>query len=124
MNEIAIVIPTMGRARLLFPLVWNIAKTTPAGIFQIYFVVNMDDSDDVSTRCIGMDGPVQMVLTEKHGYPKAVNVGVRASDEPLIAIVNDDVKFHDGWWDGLRKALLPCVSVIATNDLVAAHGEW
>jgi hypothetical protein len=106
----------MGRPRLLFPLAWNIAKTTPAGIFRIYFVVNMDDSV-TQQAVIGIEGPVQMVLTHKKGYPAAVNAGVRASDERLIAIVNDDVKFHDGWWDGLRKVLRPIVSVVATNDL-------
>ena len=116
MKEIAIVIPTMGRPRLLFPLVWNIAKTTPSGIFQIYFVVNADDTLTQHT-VIGFAGPIQMVLTAKKGYPAAVNAGVRASEEPLIAIINDDVRFHNGWWDGLRQALTPDVSVIASNDL-------
>ena len=120
-SEVAIVIPTMGRTRLLFPLAWNIAKTTPAGIFQIYFVINTDDAL-TQHAVLGIAGPVHMVLTEQHGYPAAVNAGVRHSAERLIAIVNDDVKFHDGWWDGLRKVLTPLVSVVATNDL-SPHTE-
>jgi GT2 family glycosyltransferase len=114
--DIAIVIPTKGRPQLLFPLVWNIAKTTPAGAFQIYFVVN---KEDVATRHTirGFTGPVHLVLTEEHGYPKAANVGFNATNERLVAIVNDDVKFHDGWWDELRKVLTPDVQVIAPNDL-------
>ena len=120
-SEIAIVIPTMGRPRLLFPLAWNIAKTTPAGVFQIYFVVNHDDALTQHT-VLAMAGPVHMVLSEEPGYPTAVNAGVRASYERLIAIVNDDVKFHAGWWDGLRKVLTADVSVIATNDL-SPHTE-
>jgi hypothetical protein len=106
----------MGRPRLLFPLVWNIARTTPAGIFRIYFVVNADDTV-TQHAVIGIEGALHMVLTQKKGYPAAVNAGVRASHERLIAIVNDDVKFHDGWWDGLRKVLRPNISVVATNDL-------
>ena len=116
MSDIAIVIPTMGRARLLFPLVLNIARTTPAANYQIYFVINLEDTITQHT-VLGMNGRVRMVLTEKRGYPPAVNVGVRASEEPLIAIVNDDVRFHDGWWEALLKVDSPSVSVIATNDL-------
>jgi glycosyltransferase involved in cell wall biosynthesis len=116
MKEIAIVIPTKGRSRKLFPLLWNIVQTTPVGVFEVYFVVNRDDAMSQHTVA-GMAGPVHMVLTEEHGYPKAVNVGIRASNERLIAIVNDDVKFHNGWWDGLRKALTADVMVVATNDL-------
>ena len=116
MKEIAIVIPTMGRAKLLFPLAWNIAKTTPAGVFQIYFVANVEDSL-TQQAILQIEGPVQMVLTHKRGYPPAVNVGVKTSTEPLIAIVNDDVRFHDGWWEALCSVDTPTVSVIATNDL-------
>jgi glycosyltransferase involved in cell wall biosynthesis len=116
MKEIAIVIPTKGRDRKLFPLLWNIVQTTPTGVFEVYFVVNEDDG--ASRRIVmGMAGPVHLVLTDEPGYPKAVNVGIRASNEPLIAIVNDDVKFHNGWWDGLRKVLTPKVKVVASNDL-------
>ena len=116
MKEIAIVCPTMGRAQRLFPLVWNIAKTTPAGVFEIYFVVNVDDAP-TQHAVLGIEGPVHMVLTVKKGYPHAVNAGIEGSEEPLIAIVNDDVKFHDGWWEGLQKVLTPVISVIASNDL-------
>jgi glycosyltransferase involved in cell wall biosynthesis len=116
MKDIAIVIPTKGRSRKLFPLLWNIAQTTPGGIFHVYFVVNKDDQ--LSQHTVqGMKGPVTLVLADEPGYPKAVNVGIRASSERLIAIVNDDVKFHDGWWDGLRKALTANVMVVGTNDL-------
>lgn len=121
MKEIAIVIPTMGRAKKLFPLAWNIAQTTPAGIFEIYFVVNNEDAPTYHV-VQGMEGPVRAVLTEKRGYPKAVNVGFHASTEELVAIVNDDVKFHEGWWEGLQPALTYQASVIATNDL-SPHTE-
>lgn len=116
MKEIAIVIPTLGRSRKLFPLLWNIVQTTPIGIFEVYFVVNRHDMASQHT-VRAMSGPVHMVLAEEPGYPKAVNIGIRASNERLIAIVNDDVKFHDGWWDGLRKALTGDVMVVGTNDL-------
>jgi glycosyltransferase involved in cell wall biosynthesis len=121
MKEIAVVVPTKGRSRKLFPLLWNIARTTPAGVFHVYFVVNQDDELSLHT-VQAMRGPVTLVTTDKHGYPKAVNVGVAASDEPLVAIVNDDVQFHYGWWDALRMVLTPNVSVVAPNDL-SPHTE-
>jgi hypothetical protein len=115
-SEIAIVIPTKGRARLLFPLVWNIAKTTPPTVWQVYFVVNRDDQPSRHVLR-GIQGPVHTVLIDEGGYPQAANAGVNASDERLVAIVNDDVKFHAGWWDGLRKVLTMSTNVVSANDL-------
>jgi Glycosyl transferase family 2 len=116
MKQIAIVIPTLGRSRQLFPLLWNIVQTTPIGVFHVYFVVNKDDKPSQHT-VRAMEGPVTTVMSLQQGYPKAVNAGVWASQEPLIAIVNDDVKFHDGWWEALQETMVYPVSVVATNDL-------
>lgn len=115
-KPIAIVIPTMGRAELLFPLAWNIARTTPTGVFQIYFVANVEDNL-TQEAILKIEGPVQMVMAHKRGYPCAVNAGVREVKERWVAIVNDDVRFHDGWLKGLFDVMTPTTSVIATNDL-------
>jgi hypothetical protein len=121
MNEIDIIVPTIGRSHKLFPLAWNIANTTPVGQYSITFVVDRDDPD--SQRIVAaIEGPVSFVIADKRGYVHCTNLGVHATDSPLLALVNDDVIFHAFWYEEAIKHLSPLVQVIGTNDL-SPHTE-
>jgi hypothetical protein len=115
-NEIDIIVPTIGRPHLIYPLMSNVAMTTPTNQYNITFVI---DVGDVNTqRVMNMvKGPVSFVVAEKRGYVHATNLGVHATDAPLLALVNDDVVFHPGWYEEAIASLASWVSVIGTNDL-------
>jgi GT2 family glycosyltransferase len=116
MNEIAIIVPTLNRPHLLFPLAWNVANTTPSGQYSGNFVVDADDVD--SQRVVtGIEGPVGLIVTSERGYPHATNLGVHATEEPLLLLANDDVFLHEGWHEALISNLAPWVQVVGTNDL-------
>lgn len=42
---------------------------------------------------------------ENLGFPKAVNIGLRASDAPYIIVANNDVEVHPGAVDTLRRVI-------------------
>src|SRR4051812_45608179 len=95
MNEaIGIIVPTLGRARSLRPLVENIRATTPRGTWSIYFVA---DPDDAATLDALADMGAPKVLDQGGSYPEKTNAGVAIAKEPWLLLTADDVVFHDGW---------------------------
>lgn len=51
-------------------------------------------------------------------FAQKVNFGYRASVEPWMFVVGDDVKFHAGWLDhAMNVARLTSAAVVGTNDL-------
>jgi hypothetical protein len=116
MHEIDILIPTLGRSHQLYPLCSNILLTTPVDQFNITFIVDVNDAE--TQRVVSkMEGPVSFVIASQPGYVHCTNLGVHATDAPLVALVNDDVVFHVNWYEEAVKHLAPWVNVIGTNDL-------
>lgn len=118
--RIAILIPTLGRADALAPLLQNLRQVTEFR-YRVYFVV---DRGDQETRHVleTMPGFDFTTVLCDGTYPVKTNAGyAAAADEELVLPTADDVVFHDGW---LRAALKrfedPAVQVVGTNDLTPA----
>lgn len=100
--RVAILIPTLGRAGALGPLLQNLRQVTELR-YRVYFVV---DHEDQATRHVletmpGLD--FETVLCDGT-FPEKSNAGFAAiGDEELVAPLADDVVFHDGW----LQAVLP-----------------
>ena len=140
MTELAILIPTLGRADRLEPLVENIAETTPP-IYRVLFVVDSDD-EETFYALGGTAVPDRVFFVFGSGtYPEKINAAVRATDEPWLLLTADDVRFHPGWWEAtehyreesgeIRSQLGRPVEfgpgVIGTNDLhnpATAKGKY
>lgn len=119
-TEIAIIVPTLGRPHLLEPLLENIAAVTPP-VYRVVFVV--DPEDDPSWEVMGRvfrDHPEAMAIEHAGTYPVKTNRGVAMSDSEFVALVNDDVVFHEGWWELARSALRRGVDVIGPSDTTPA----
>lgn len=111
--SIAVVIPTWGRSHLLGSLIENIRATADP---TVLFVVDGEDHD--SKRVITDAGAVFTVHTGT--YPQKINAGVRATDEPYVALVNDDVRFHEGWYEAAERAFEKGALVVGPDDLSPA----
>jgi hypothetical protein len=93
MTQLAVLVPTVNRAHLLAPLVTNIHETTPTS-HRIYLVMEANDLPSVAAAA-GLDA--ESVVGGFGSNAAAVNGGYRASTEPFIAILNDDVACTPGW---------------------------
>jgi len=92
-TELAVLVPTVNRAELLAPLVANIGETT-GSTHRIYLVMEVEDRASIDAA-VGLD-PIDVIGTFGSNAT-AVNAGYWASDEPFLAITNDDCVFHEGW---------------------------
>lgn len=122
---IDILIPTLGRAEALCPLVDNIAAVT-SGAYWIWFVCDQDDQD--SQEVAKGLGPARRVMPMVHdgSYPEKTNWAFAQSEggntlNPLVLPTADDVRFHDGWLEAVEATFKdPDVQVIGTDDLSPA----
>lgn len=117
MSRVAIIVPTLGRPRLLGPLAVNVHLTTPTS-YTLMFVA--DEEDEETVKRASQIGNASVTL---HGgtYPEKTNAGVRETDEELVVLANDDVVFHPGWyrraWEAFYKSP---IQVVGGPDLSPA----
>lgn len=112
--SIAILVPTLGRPDALVPLAENVAATTPRDAYSLIFV--LDHSDKASLEA-AKKAPCSRYVFCDGTYPVKINAGYRASNEPFVLPVADDVVFHDGWFEKAMSAFEPGIEVLGTNDL-------
>lgn len=112
MVDLAVVIPTYGRADKLEPLLENIAEATPP-IYRVLFVVDPEDDPtwDVLER---LDADA---LEFAGTFPQKTNAGVAATSEPWALLAADDVRFHESWFEAAMAHATEGVGVVGTNDL-------
>jgi hypothetical protein len=112
--NVAIIVPTLGRAAALAPLVRNIAETTPEGAYAVCFVIDLADRD---SRDAARELDCRYVLADGT-FPEKTNVGVAATEEPFVLSTADDVVFHPGWHEAAMAAFAdPEVCVVGGDDL-------
>jgi glycosyltransferase involved in cell wall biosynthesis len=109
---LAVIVPTYRRADMLEALVANIHDTTQSA-HRIYLVMEEADTDTL-TVSKGLDA-VSVVGTFG-SCSVAVNAGYRASDEPFVAITNDDCVFQTGWDTAALSRFTDQVHVVGMND--------
>jgi glycosyltransferase involved in cell wall biosynthesis len=113
--RVAIIIPTLGRAASLAPLLKNLRQVTEFR-YRVYFVVDQDDKEtrDLLKEMPGFD--FTTVICDGT-YPEKTNAGYAASaDEDLVAPLADDVVFHDGWLQAVLPHFGAGWQVVGTYD--------
>jgi hypothetical protein len=113
--RVAILIPTLGRADALAPLLQNLRQTTEFR-YRVYFVVDHDDLDTRHTLETMPGFDFETVLCDGT-YPEKTNASYRASgSEELIAPLADDVVFHAGWLEAVLPHFEAGWQVVGTYD--------
>ncbi|WP_158862755.1 glycosyltransferase family 2 protein [Leifsonia sp. AG29] len=111
-HQVAVVTRTRDRIVLLRRALDSIAAQTFRD-FQLVVVNDGGDPapvDELISRLDGLGDPIVVHNTRSVGREEAVNVGVRASDSALIAILDDD----DTWAPGFLAATVSHLS--STDD--------
>jgi hypothetical protein len=114
---IAILIPVLGRAHLIRPLIGNIEATTsvPHSTVLIF-----SPGDGAIEQAAGTNSKVLLTEWEagRADYAKKLELGVRQTTEPWIFQGATDLVFHAAWdTNALRLAQQTGLQVIGTNDL-------
>ena len=96
---VTVVVPTLAADDALVDCLRALESQT----FEGFEVVVVDNSG--SGRAQGSGGRVRIIVNERNvGYGTAINQGIRDSDSPLIAVLNDDAIPDPGWLAALVKA--------------------
>lgn len=114
-EDVAILVPVLGRPHRVAPLVSSIKGATP-GPHRIVFVVTEDDTAE--RDAIAEAGLEPLVVARRDvSYPVKINAGYRATTEPWLFLAADDVDFRPGWLDAAFAEVDEGVHVVGTNDL-------
>ena len=111
---VAVLIPTLGRAGRVQPLLDNL-NATADGDVAAYFVVEREDRATIETvrrtgaGLIFNDGPPT--------YASCVNTAYRETGEPYLFLGADDIVFVEGWLEEALAGMAdPRVGVVGTVD--------
>jgi hypothetical protein len=112
--DLAIVVPMLGRAHRVEPLLESIHSTCDA---RVLFALS--PGDRAVQRAVARAGAESIVVPRRPigDYARKINVGYRATTEPLIFLGADDLLFHTGWFGAATAQLRPGIGVVGTNDL-------
>lgn len=112
---LAVLVPMLGRAHRVAPLVASICATVPAA--SVLFLLS--DRDEEVIQAVGEVGCRRLILPRSvvGDYANKINTGVRHTTEPLLFTAADDLCFHPGWFAAALAWLQPGIGVVGTNDL-------
>jgi GT2 family glycosyltransferase len=115
-GAITVIVPVWNRRELLERLLCGLrAQTlTPAEVLVVD-----DGSEDGSADLAEQMGAKAVRLGAHGGFARAVNRGIRESQTPLVAIVNNDVELAPDWLEKL-SAGLAAEAWFATGRLLQA----
>ncbi len=113
-SDVVILVPILHRHHRVAPLVESIRATCTA---RTLFLVTPGDA--LVHHAIDQVGERRIIVTpSQYGdYARKINLGVRATTEPLIFTAADDLEFLPGWLDAARDAMTDHIGVVGTNDM-------
>ena len=113
MTDCVVIVPMLGRAGQVDRLVGSLADSTDRA--RVLFVCT--DIDTEVLAAVAHHDHLVVPPAERGDYAHKINLGVAASDEPLIFTGAIDLHFHDGWLEAAEWMLEGLTQVVGTNDL-------
>lgn len=116
MADVAVIVPVMRRPQNAAPFMESLRATTPGA--TAYAVC---DDDDIETRQAWAEAGAVVLAADVPGQPgtfaQKVNTAYRATTEPWMLLVGDDVRFYPDWLKWALLGVQSHVGVVGTNDL-------
>ena len=112
-EPVAVLVPVLNRPANAAPFMQSLRAST--GLAAVHAVCEHGDDD---TELAWRDAGAQVVMTGLTSFAEKVNVAYRATREPWLFLVGDDVRFWPGWLDHAQyAATVTGAEVVGTNDL-------
>jgi glycosyltransferase involved in cell wall biosynthesis len=117
-EELAILVPVLGRPHRVAPLLESIRAATPDAL--VVFLTDPDDGPEHAALADVPWGEMPHALIDSQGgnYAEKINRGVVLTDEPYVFTGADDLHFHAGWLEAALTAMADGVEVVGVNDLL------
>ena len=120
LNDISLVIPTLGRPILEQCLYWILMGSTwPACLI----VVEQGSNTDVGgwLECVRHIGiPVKHILSTQRGRSAGINRGLEQARTRFVAITDDDCFVEEGWLSNMATKLQQHPQAVITGQVEAA----
>jgi hypothetical protein len=108
---VAILVPALARSQNVAPLLASIRESTPQPYRVLWL---LDPGDRAEQDAVAAAGG--WMLSAGGSYAAKINAGVRATDEPLVFLAADDLRFRPCWLDIARAAIGRGAHVVGVND--------
>lgn len=116
--SIAILIPVLGRAHLIEPLLKNIDDATTTEHRTIFICSPGDDEATEACRATAATTILTPFAPGRADFSKKINLAYQSCSEPWLFQGATDLRFQRAWdTKALRLAKATRVGVIGTNDL-------
>lgn len=113
----AVLIPVLRRPHRVEPLLESLLASSTR-VHPVFITSPDDRAEQDAVRATGAD---MLILPDKPGvgdYAKKVNLAYRETDEPLLFLAADDLRFRKDWLEFAEAKLRPGrIGVVGTNDL-------
>lgn len=111
--SLAIIVPVLNRPRNVKPLLDSIRVSTPEP-FRVLFVC--DPGDIAEQDAIAKEGG--WMISPGGTYSEKINAGCRATNEPLVMLAADDLRFLRGWLEAAKHEIDRGAQVVGVNDMI------
>lgn len=118
MADVAVICPVLARPGNAAPLAASLYASTDRA--RLVFVASMADTDEQFDACAATGAEVLSVEWKpgRADYAKKIQAGYDATQEPLILLGADDLRFHNGWLEAIETVFRETdAGVVSTNDL-------
>lgn len=109
--SLAILVPVLARPQNVAPLLASILTSTPAP-YRVLFIC--DPGDIAEQDAIAKAGGA--MISPGGTYAAKINAGVDATDDALLFLGADDLRFTPGWLDAATAKLTGDVQVVGVAD--------
>lgn len=113
--SLVILVPMLGRAYHVAPLLASIRETTPDA--RVLFLTTRGDVEVVATLQEMSEEQYRLPIQERGDYAIKINTGIAVTSEDHIFTGASDLRFHPGWYEAAVAKLRPGIGVVGTNDL-------
>lgn len=116
MADCVILIPVLNRPDAAAVVHKTLTAVTPKGR-ALFICTPGDDAELTAVKATGADFVIAPFDRRPGDYARKINLGIDLTDEPLIFLGADDLRFHNGWLELAMRQLRGRIGVVGTNDM-------